>query len=588
MTYEQEMAVSYKNGPLFVTGPAGCGKTVVLIQRIKNLLTETDRQILVITFTSLAKIQIKDKLQEIENGNNRVFVGSFISFCQNVLEKHGHLIGYKKNSRILFSESDRQEIIEEIIQSNPTLSHLFKNKKNIKNVIFKANQRLASFDKDIVEDESIKLLYSSYRSYMNSFNLVDCDDLIYGTYKLFDNYPNVAALYRRNYGYICVDDAQKMNQAQYNLLKKILSDENRNIMLIANIPLLISNQLPSNNILNQFKEDFHPAIVELNIHYSIPLEIYNYVNRIIPIQENPSKSIFYTNDGKCIQKSCQDQYEEARYVVSEIKSINRNENNSYRAITISARNVYLLSAIKDELEKNNIPYSYQNSLKNLELVSSYGKYFKEAIRKKINTHSNHQEKNLLAHVESVKEELLLKDRDCRLDEFIVSKINSIINEMNCNGYNFSFYIDELKEMIVRDWHSNDEEKTLAYFDFTSIENAWSKFSKKTNDATLRAFFNWMSKKQISPKKEINTINLNTIETMIGFDNDILFLIGLDDGMFPDYRIIQKGDKALEQEKIKLCSAILRAKSSLYITYPYERIMPWGETSYRKKSRFLPD
>ena len=120
LSMDQTKIVSHETGSLLVTGAVGSGKTIALIERIKKLLTVTERQILVITFSNLAKLQIKNKLQE-ELNNDLVFVGSFDSFCQYVLEKHGHLIGYKKNSRILYSDSDRWEIIEKIIQTNPTL-----------------------------------------------------------------------------------------------------------------------------------------------------------------------------------------------------------------------------------------------------------------------------------------------------------------------------------------------------------------------------------------------------------------------------------------------------------------------------------
>lgn len=592
LSIDQTKIVSHETGSLLVTGAVGSGKTIALIERIKKLLTVTERQILVITFSNLAKLQIKNKLQE-EWNNDLVFVGSFDSFCQYVLEKHGHLIGYKKNSRILYSDSDRWEIIEKIIQTNPTL---YNYQNNItKDRVLKAIKNRISANKNKPEDDLIDTLYSSYRSFINSIDLVDCDGLISDTYKLFVEYPNVAALYRRNFEFVCVEDAQKMNQIQYDLLKILLGKENKNIMLVANMSQRISNEKLSEEILNQFVNDFHPLQVDLGFYYCYSKEIFNYADQIMPIYKNYNDMIVFVENGKCIQRPCYDQYEEAEYVVSEIISIERlqkynigNKDCSYNSITILARNNYALSAVRDELEKKNIPYHYQNTQKNVELESMYGIFFKETLKNYLSTNSNLYEKKSQYFVDDT---IYTSD----LKKNIENQVYQIANEANSYNDILLSYIKRIKETIVSATFVEPEEKILAYSDFTSIEKAWHNFMKRTNERNLMAFLNWMSKKQIESQKETNAVNLNTIQTMTGHDNDIIFLVGMDDGMFPDYRAIQKGNKAIEQEKIKLCSAILRAKTALYVTYPkrrplsYYKIFDNGYRIFnREKSRFLPD
>ncbi|WP_294425696.1 3'-5' exonuclease [uncultured Treponema sp.] len=167
------------------------------------------------------------------------------------------------------------------------------------------------------------------------------------------------------------------------------------------------------------------------------------------------------------------------------------------------------------------------------------------------------------------------------------EIIKLILLLDDEGINFLSTIKTVCKNLQSMTDFDESEKALSYSDFESIKNAWYKYAKSTNSKSLAAFHNSLSLGQTSSFEEKNSVSLSTVHTMKGQENDIVFLIGLDDLTFPDYRAVREGGFQLQQEKNDLYVAITRAKRFLYITYPTERTMPWGSVSYRNKSRFLP-
>ena len=136
-------------------------------------------------------------------------------------------------------------------------------------------------------------------------------------------------------------------------------------------------------------------------------------------------------------------------------------------------------------------------------------------------------------------------------------------------------------------HADENELHIAYSDFNEILNHWLNYEKRTLDRSLISFRNAIALGQTFANNEDKGITLSTVHTMKGQENDIVFLIGMDDMTFPDYRAIEKGGVEMQQEKNNLYVAVTRAKRYLFVTYPLSRIMPWGEVKKRVKSRLLP-
>lgn len=605
LTTKQEEIASFSKGALLVKASAGSGKTRVLTERIKRLTKITKRKILAITFTNKASEEIRNRLQDVDDLDEKLLVGTFHSFCNYVLEKHGNVIGYSKLPQVFSEDSDRLKIIEEVIYQIPTFKESYQTKTDKERNNFKYScleaiskiKRNVILDNEIkkeIEDEEIILLYFGYKNYLKSLNSIDFDDLLLEVYRLFISYPNVASLYRRNFEFVCVDEAQDMNKAQYMLLKVLIGTEVPNIMLVGDEKQCIYGFIGSNSkyMSEDFIKDYSPTIFELKENFRSSKKVLEYANKIIPDSTELMNTV---KEGICELHDFTDQYEEAKFVVNKIKDLLLLKKHTdiegditYDKISILGRTKYVLQNIEEELKNNDIPYFYKNTQRIFELESYSGNIFELAVKIRINS-------NDFLHFSELKNLLCYKGNVNSLEEIIDSFDNVFEKELlesiillKDDGSNFIQIIKEIRNKIPNIPYFDDSEKVLAFSDFELIEKAWYKYAKTTNNKSLAAFHNSISLGQTSTFEEKQGVSLSTVHTMKGQENDIVFLIGMDDGTFPDYRAIKSEGIQLQQEKNDLYVAITRARRFLYLTYPKERIMPWGAKYVREKSRFLPD
>ena len=239
----QKKIVYAEDGPIYVKASAGSGKTRVLTERVRYLLNKSNKKVLALTFTNKAGEEIKERLSDISEIEKRVFVGTFHSFCQNILENHGNLIGFSKMPHIFEDEIDRIELVGQAIQQTPSYARKYrkqdeKQKKDFRyrvlNFISEVKRKLIA-DNELnkhTDDEDIVLLYQNYQDILHAQNAIDFDDLLLLAYSLLVNFPKTAALYRRSFFAICVDEAQDLNNAQYQLLLALANDEFTNIMMV--------------------------------------------------------------------------------------------------------------------------------------------------------------------------------------------------------------------------------------------------------------------------------------------------------------------------------------------------------------------
>ncbi|MEK7744732.1 MAG: UvrD-helicase domain-containing protein [Elusimicrobiota bacterium] len=292
---KQQEIVDFGQGVILVKASAGSGKTRVLTERIKRLLDTTKRKILAITFTNKAGEEMKERLGNLADIKNRLFIGTFHGFCQQVLENHGQLIGFTNIPHIFEDESDRLELIEQAIEKTPSYysEYVKQNPKQQRdfryralNFISEVKRKLLSGDELLKEsdDADIVLLYTTYQDILDSQNAIDFDDLISLTYNLFIANPKIAALYRRTYEYICIDEAQDLNYAQYQLLRSVTIGEHRNVMMVGdpNQSIFAFNGSSSEYMTKMFVEDYQPEIIELKENYRSSKSVLQAAQKIIP------------------------------------------------------------------------------------------------------------------------------------------------------------------------------------------------------------------------------------------------------------------------------------------------------------------
>jgi len=229
LSEKQKEIVFAENGPIYVKASAGSGKTRVLTERVRNLLSKSNKKVLALTFTNKAGEEVKERLSDIPEIDKRVFVGTFHSFCQSMLENHGNLIGRAKMPHIFEDEADRLKLVEQAIKQTPSYAGKYKTQEKIeqKNFRYRVLNFISKVKRELIveselqqhtDDENIVLLYQNYQDILRTQNAIDFDDLLLLAHSLLVNYPKTAALYRRSFFAICIDEAQDLNNAQYQLL----------------------------------------------------------------------------------------------------------------------------------------------------------------------------------------------------------------------------------------------------------------------------------------------------------------------------------------------------------------------------------
>lgn len=590
---KQQKIVDFRDGALLVKASAGSGKTRVLTERVKKLAEGTRRKILAITFTNKACEEIKNRIKEYNTDLlKKVDVFTFHGFCNSVLERHGSYIGYAKLPEIISSQEEIYALMEEAVKATPTIFAKYQqlDEKGRKKVIYDAIELVAKIKRNFIPDEELYgsnqdgvILYFAYRSLMQSMNAIDFDDMLLLVYNLFTTNVRIADLYRRNYDYICIDEAQDLNNAQYRLLRSLANDGYNNVMMVgdAKQSIYAFNGSSKEYMLKYFVADYNPVIFELAENYRSAREILAYANKIIP---GANDEMAAQIQGMCKEYPTQTEEEEINTIISliqkildqkKLKYIERNI--SEDDITVLARNKYVLEPLEKKLEEFSIPYYYKNTSKVYKPLSTHGQYFETLLSLRINPQDVMHE----GQAKSIEK--------LGVNEELCAAIRKAVEGLRDDGSNFRTVIQGVKDKIkqIASNRTEDDELIMAYKDFEFTDSQWVAYAKTNTNRSIQSFRNAMTLGTTNVDVEHHGVSLSTVHTMKGQENNIVILMGMDDNTFPDYRAVQQGGNAMDQERNNLYVAITRAKRYLFITYPLQRTMPWGGVYNRNRSRLLP-
>lgn len=242
LSKKQQQIVNHKDGALLVEAGPGSGKTRVLIERIKFLLSSTRRgKILALTFSNLAADEMKERLAEdrsFEEQVDRVTVGTIHSFCLDLVQSRGNLIGLDTDMVLFESEEDRRALLKEVFIENPQLKDFLERYDDISKVFQRALQLITEQKKnfvlpeDCVVTEPFPFIYSEYNRKLLDQNAMDFDDILFFAYRILTENASVVRMYNSLYKYICIDEAQDLNFAQYQVIKALCGDNYCNVMMV--------------------------------------------------------------------------------------------------------------------------------------------------------------------------------------------------------------------------------------------------------------------------------------------------------------------------------------------------------------------
>lgn len=594
LSTKQREIVNAEDGSIYVKASAGSGKTRVLTERIRQQLVKTKKKVLALTFTNKAGEEIKERLTSTDIMQDRLFIGTFHGFCQYVLENHGSSIGYSKMPHIFDDDKDRMELISQAIEQIPSYYEKYQKMlpKDKNNFHYRALDFIAKVKRELIsdsqyfehtDDDNIILLYRTYQELLRVQNAIDFDDLLLLTYQLFVEYPHIASLYRRSFYAICVDEAQDLNNAQYKLLIALCNGKFNNIMMVGDPKQSIFHFTGSSSkfMEEEFVKDFNATTYELNENFRSSKDVIKAANELIPTTEKEEVISATVYKGIFELQSCKDEKIEAEFVLNKIQELIEKEKHeeiegkiTYEKIAILARNKYVFKDIEVLLKNQNIPYYYKMTPGAIKFESNAMKVFDLELKVKINP-----------------QDILHKQRlnDASEDTInYIGDIKQIVLELKDDGGNLNRLFSGLKEKINSSMLQDDDEdeKSMFIHDIDELLKHWHNYAIKTDKKSLHQFKNAMALGQTHSRTEHEGITLSTVHTMKGQEFDIVFLIGMDHGTFPDYRAVKNGGIEMDQEKNNLYVAFTRAKRFLYVSYPLKRTMPWGDTKSMKKSELL--
>ena len=372
---KQKEIVYHLDGAILVKAGPGSGKTRVLIERIKNLLlTQKRSKVLALTFSNLAAEEMRNRLEEDSSINDlfeNVTVGTIHSFCLDIVQTRGNLISLSSDMVLFESNTDREAVLRDVFISDPHLFAILKNNEKPEVFLQKCLNMISEQKKKFISPEMCEVedpfpqIYSEYNQRLIKQNALDFDDILFYAYNIFMENPGVVRLYNSIYRYICVDEAQDLNYAQYEVIKALCGDNFHNIMLVGdeNQSIYGFNGSDSKIMSKQYVEDYNPTVYLLNENYRSAKAIVSFANKLADCDNNTN----YVYEGELAVNSFENENNEAEYVIETILNLlayghpDIEGKLAYDDFAVIARNRYVLAKVEETLATQQIPYFYKKT-----------------------------------------------------------------------------------------------------------------------------------------------------------------------------------------------------------------------------------
>ena len=607
---KQKEAVLYINGPMLVLAGAGSGKTKVLTNRIANLIDNgiSPANILAITFTNKAAKEMKDRVFNlIGNDAYMIQISTFHSLGLKILKENYEKLGYDKNFVVIDSD-DALTVIKKIMK-DMNLSPQYYNAKNIRNKISSAKNELMDLQSfaNLEYDKNIVKVYEKYLEKLKLNNSVDFDDLLILPIRLFREYPSVLESYQERYKYILIDEYQDTNECQY-IFSKMLAKKYKNIFVVGDNDQAIYAFRGANykNILN-FEKDYPDCkTILLEENYRSTKTILNAANSVIKNNKlRKDKNLWSNNEeGELIKYIRTDgEKEEADYVAKEIKKL-ISEGVDPVDIAVLYRTNAQSRVMEEACLKNNIPYK---------IIGSFYFYNRKEIKDLIcylRLINNYKDDVSLLRVINVPKRKIgektidnisnvaLVNNSCLFDAINSGKeleFKNLILDLKEKCENLS--LTEMVELVLDKSGMKQElenEKSLdseiRLENLEEFKSITKNYEEEYGVISLDDFLNEIS--LVSDMSEHqdgnNKVSLMTVHSVKGLEFDDVFVIGMEEGIFPHYNAINEGTNSAIEEERRLCYvAITRAKKKLWLLNAKKRML-FGNTQVNPPSRFMDE
>ncbi|HQL67117.1 MAG TPA: UvrD-helicase domain-containing protein [Caldisericia bacterium] len=608
LSENQKKAVLHIEGPLLVFAGAGSGKTKTLTYRVAYLIEELKVKpdnILAVTFTNKASEEMKERIKNLLNKDINLFwIGTFHSMCSRILRKEIVYLGYNKNFTIL-DEDDSLKIIDEAIKNLNFQKNYFQSREIYNKISYIKSRGL--FVEDYIPkdgyDEALKKIFLKYEEIKKKGNLVDFDDLINFVTKILNQNDIISRFYSEKFKFILVDEYQDINPAQHKLLKA-LTKYKKNIFVVGDDDQSIYKfRGSSSELMLSFKDDFEKVeVVYLSENYRSTETIVNASKFLIKNnktrEEKPLYAIKSGGDKIKLYRAI-NEIDEARFIVKKIIEL-KETGIDFSQIAILYRTNAQSRTFEEAAILFSIPYRLVGGIKfyqrkeikdllsylrivlnerdflSLERVFNFPKIgVGEKTFDKIKFYLE-TEKSLIDSLEKILE--ITKNK----------KVNNSITKFIENFKKWKNLQDDIFELInsiisdVQFLENIEEEKKENIYEFLNIVK---EFNDRTGSTRLEDFLSYIS--LISDVDTIDTsdkITLMTVHSAKGLEFNSVFIVGLEEGLFPHFKSLLSNED-IEEERRLLYVAMTRAKENLYFTYSIRRTR-MGVPEFLDPSRFL--
>lgn len=604
----QRQVVDFGEGSLLVVAGPGTGKTRVLTERVRRLLSiqREHFRVLALTFTNKAAREMEERLEDLGELSGRAFIGTLHGFCLDMLSDRGKPVGVKSTPQIFELFSDRRQILADAVSADPILKHELMLNGDAKARMRRLDDWLRAISNvknhpitiPEIEDPLEERIFDAYNAGLEASGAMDFDDLLLLAYRLLTENEKIASFYRRLYRYICIDEAQDLNEAQYAVVKALCGSNFKNVMMVGDPKQSIYGFTTSSpRYMTDFERDFCAARISLDENFRSSKVVVNIAHALepsysvkgqLPISGRAQLLVGDDEEGEAklvadeIQRLCKDGHPD---VEGEITPAN---------CAVLGRTRYVLLAVEKELTSRNIPF-YRRVTALHENASRLADDFQLALRTLANPRDQ-------LHMSA-----LLKRWGLTLDDAAVSASSDVVSlmtrcarttrEARCHAVadaialiekqNSRLNIKTAIEVLRKHADSLPKNERGSVYDDTEVMlREWDQYLRGASSST-RTLSGFLSSMALGTSQQIKSdgVALLTVHSSKGLEFEVVFIVGMAEGVFPDYRA-RNNSPELAEERRNAFVAVTRSRRLLYFSFPRERQMPWGDIWQSKPSPFL--
>lgn len=633
---EQVEAVKTTKGPLLILAGAGSGKTKVLTTRIAYMIQNgvRPRNILAVTFTNKAAKEMKERIGKIigEDTVKYMWVGTFHGICGRILrentDKYNTSTGKNLDKNFtIYDDSDTNQIITRAIKKLNLDDKVYQTKL-VKSVISNAKNKMqdattfATFARDF-KSQKIASVYEEYEKTLNANNAIDFDDMLMLTVKLLEQNEEVRQQYYDRFQHIMVDEYQDTNLAQYKLVNMLYTNlkseipESRSLCVVGDVDQSIYSWRGADfTIIMNFQKDYkNTKLIKLEQNYRSTAHILNAANSVIENNDERLDKVLYSNKGEGEKLSyyiADDEADEANYIVSNIR---RTAGGNYNKFAILYRTNNQSRALEEACMATGLPYRIYGGTKfydraEVKTILCYLKLINntddsQSLRRVINIpkrgigdttmqnltkFANERDISLYEAIKICEQSELnsktqskLKDFANLILKFQQAKDSYTLKEFVTLVIEKSGYLAELQAKAATDPEFQDDINNLQ-----ELVNVAEEFVPEEEDNILGEFLQQVAlvSDLDSMEEETNNITMMTLHAAKGLEFPVVFIAGMDEGIFPSQRTLQVPSE-VEEERRLMYVGITRAEEKLYLVSAKRR-QTWGEYRYYNPSRFIEE